>query len=106
MKPEEACQSVIHCALCEDMDHVTGKFVKDCRVSKESNQASDSDFNSNLWDLSLFLTGCTAKMTLAENLQKRLDPTLSRRTLHDLEWWELYMHKDADPEEKQQIKRI
>lgn len=107
VQAKDAAQPIIHCALCEEMDHITGKFIKNCRPSRESRHAQDPDMGQKLWDVSLFLSGITSDMSLEEILQKRIDPKLLRRTARDLQWWEIpgVTTKECDPTESLLITR-
>ncbi len=37
---------------------ISGKYVKNCRVSREGVHARDPQVARQLWDISVFMTGC------------------------------------------------
>ena len=56
--PLQGAQTSIHCAVSEEMEGVTGKFLTDCKITKVSNpQAEDDQVAERLWEVSTKLTG-------------------------------------------------
>ena len=55
--PLEGAQTSIHCAVCEKMEGVTGKFVVDCKVKKPNVEALDDDIVERLWQVSAQMVG-------------------------------------------------
>ena len=107
MSPHDAAQTVIYCAVSEDLEHVTGKYIKACALARESRYAQDPSLSEELWKISLFLTGCKPGMEVTDLLNKRIDPRLIRNTERELDWWEIpgVTKKDADPSEDLKITR-
>ena len=55
--PWEGAQTTIYCAVSEEMEGVTGKYLADCRIKKTSNsQATDDQVAEKLWEVSAKLT--------------------------------------------------
>ena len=54
---EQGAQTSIYCAVSEDMEGVSGKFLADCAIKEPSKGAQDDDAARKLWDLSLKLVG-------------------------------------------------
>ena len=55
--PREGAQTTIHCAVSEEMEGVTGKYLADCKVVKTSiPQAEDDQLAERLWEVSERLT--------------------------------------------------
>ena len=55
--PEQGAQTSIHCAVSEEMDEVSGKYLCDCRIVEPSKGAQDDDAAEKLWDLSIKMVG-------------------------------------------------
>ena len=55
--PEQGAQTSIHCAVSEEMDRVSGKYLCDCRIVEPSKGAQDDDAAEKLWDLSIKMVG-------------------------------------------------
>ena len=53
----QGAQTTIYCAVSEEMDGVTGKFVVDCRIRKPNSQALDDRIAEKLWEVSAKLVG-------------------------------------------------
>ena len=54
---EQGAQTTIHCAVSEEMEGVTGKYLADCTFNEPSIGAQDEDAARTLWDLSMKLVG-------------------------------------------------
>ena len=54
---EQGAQTSIHCAVSEEMDGVSGKYLCDCRIVEPSKGAQDDDAAKKLWDLSIKMVG-------------------------------------------------
>ena len=55
--PREGAQTTIHCAVSEEMEGVTGKYLTDCKVIKPMiPQAEDDQLAERLWEVSESLT--------------------------------------------------
>ena len=55
--PWEGAQTTIYCAVSEEMEGVTGKYLADCRIKKTNNpQATDDQVTEKLWEVSAKLT--------------------------------------------------
>ena len=55
--PVEGAQTTIHCAVSEEMEGVTGKYLDNCKITKlEHPQATDDDLAEKLWEVSAKLT--------------------------------------------------
>ena len=55
--PEQGIQTTIHCAVSEDMDGVSGKYLKDCAIVEPSKGAQDDVAAKKLWEVSMNLVG-------------------------------------------------
>ena len=55
--PEQGAQTSIYCAVSEEMEGVSGKYLVDCAIQDPSKRAQDDDAARKLWDLSLKLVG-------------------------------------------------
>ena len=55
--PEQGAQTTIHCAVAEEMEGVSGKYLADCAIKEPCKGAQDDDAAKKLWDLSLKLVG-------------------------------------------------
>ena len=55
--PEQGAQTTIYCAVSEEMEGVSGKYLADCAIKDPSKRAQDDDAARKLWDLSLKLVG-------------------------------------------------
>ena len=51
---KDHAQTTIYCAVSEEMEGVSGRYLSDCRV--EAIQTTDKD-TERLWEFSLQLTG-------------------------------------------------
>ena len=59
--PWEGAQTTIYCAVSEEMEGVTGKYLADCRIKKTNNpQATDDQVAEKLWEVSTKLTKAKA----------------------------------------------
>ena len=54
---EQGAQTTIHCAVAEEMEGVSGKYLRDCHVVEESKGAQDDAAAKKLWEVSLQLVG-------------------------------------------------
>ena len=55
--PLQGSQTTIYCAVSEEMEGVTGKYLADCRIKKTDNpQATDDQIAERLWEVSAELT--------------------------------------------------
>ena len=60
--PLEGAQTTIYCAVSEEMEGVTGKYLADCQIKKTNNpQATDDQVAEKLWEVSAKLTKFNAK---------------------------------------------
>ena len=55
--PEQGAQTSIYCAVSEEMEGVSGKYLADCAIKEPSKGAQDDDAAVKLWELSLKLVG-------------------------------------------------
>ncbi|KAL9951012.1 hypothetical protein ACROYT_G043598, partial [Oculina patagonica] len=55
--PEQGAQTSIYCAVSEEMEGVSGKYLADCAIQDPSKLAQDDDAARKLWDVSLKLVG-------------------------------------------------
>ena len=55
--PEQGAQTTVHCAVLEEMEGVSGKFLRDCHIVEESKGAQDDDAAKKLWEMSLKMVG-------------------------------------------------
>ena len=54
---EQGAQTTIYCAVSEEMEGVTGKYLADCKIKKTDNsQATDDQIAERLWEVSMELT--------------------------------------------------
>ena len=58
--PFEGCQTVLHCAIAEELAGVTGQFYANCAFEPWSKVSLDDDAASRLWNISAQLTGAVA----------------------------------------------
>ena len=57
--PLQGAQTTIYCAVSEEMEGVTGKYLADCKIKKTNNsQATDDKVAERLWEVSAKLTQC------------------------------------------------
>ena len=54
---EQGSQTTIYCAVAEEMEGVSGKYLADCAIKEPCKGAQDDDAAKKLWDLSLKLVG-------------------------------------------------
>ena len=54
---EQGAQTTIYCAVSEEMEGVSGKYLADCAFKEPCKGAQDDDAAKKLWDLSLKLVG-------------------------------------------------
>ena len=54
---EQGAQTTIYCAVSEEMEGVSGKYLADCALKEPCMGAKDDDAARKLWDLSLKLVG-------------------------------------------------
>ena len=55
--PEQGAQTTIYCAVTEEMEGVSGKYLADCAIKEPSKGAQNDDAVRKVWDLSLKLVG-------------------------------------------------
>ena len=55
--PLQGAQTVIHCAVSEEMEGISGKYLKDCQTVEPSKGAQDDDAAKKLWEVSVNLVG-------------------------------------------------
>ena len=55
--PLQGAQTTIHCAVSEEMEGVSGKYLKDCHIVEPSKGAQDDDAAKKLWEVSAKLVG-------------------------------------------------
>ena len=59
--PQQGAQTSIYCAVSEEMEGVTGKYLADCKIMKTKNpQATDDQLAEKLWEVSAKLTQANA----------------------------------------------
>lgn len=51
--PHEGCQTVVYCAIAEELDDVSGKFYGDCKPEPWSELSLDERVATKLWDISV-----------------------------------------------------
>ena len=55
--PWQGAQTTIYCAVSEEMEGVTGKYLSDCKITQPKNpQAADDQLAERLWEVSIELT--------------------------------------------------
>lgn len=54
--PYEGCQTVLHCAIAEELEGVSGNFYGDCKEEQWSSVSLDDDKAKKLWEVSERLT--------------------------------------------------
>jgi len=54
---EQGAQTTIYCAVAEEMEGVSGKYLADCAIKEPCKGAQDDDAAKKLWDLSVKLVG-------------------------------------------------
>ena len=54
---KQGAQTSIHCAVSEQMEGVSGKYLRDCAIVEPSKGAQDDEAAKKLWDLSMKLVG-------------------------------------------------
>lgn len=52
---EQGAQTTIHCAVSEEMEGVSGKYLRDCHIVEPSKSAQDDEAATKLWEVSLKL---------------------------------------------------
>ena len=55
--PEQGAQTSIHCAVSEEMEGVSGKYLKDCHIVEPSKRSLNGDTAKKLWEVSMKLVG-------------------------------------------------
>ena len=53
----QGAQTTIYCAVSEEMEGVSGKFVVDCKIKKPNPEALDDEKCERLWKVSPELVG-------------------------------------------------
>lgn len=51
--PKQGAQTTIYCAVDEEVKNETGLYYENCKRSKPSRDARDSELAKKLWDLSV-----------------------------------------------------
>jgi len=54
---EQGAQTTVHCTVSEEMEGVSGKYLRDCHIVEESKEAQDDDAAKRLWEMSMKLVG-------------------------------------------------
>ena len=54
---EQGAQTAIHCAVSEEMEGVSGKYLRDCAIVEPSKGAQDDAAAKKLWEVSMKLVG-------------------------------------------------
>ena len=55
--PLQGAQTTIYCAVSEEMEGVTGKYLSDCVIKEPNNpQTTDDKVADRLWEVSIQLT--------------------------------------------------
>ena len=54
---EQGAQTSIYCAVSEEMEGVSGKYLRDCHIVEESKGAQDDDVAKKLWEISVKMVG-------------------------------------------------
>ena len=50
--PEVAAQTVIHAAISQDLNGISGKYFERCQIEKENEKVSDTAETAHLWNIS------------------------------------------------------
>ncbi|XP_067130536.1 retinol dehydrogenase 14-like [Centruroides vittatus] len=50
--PKQGCQTVLHCAMSEDLDKESGKYYRNCSVESYNDVANDQGLAKKLWEVS------------------------------------------------------
>lgn len=54
----EGSQTTIHCAVCEEVNEISGQFFVDCKVKRfDVAQAKDEELADRLWRVSAQMVG-------------------------------------------------
>ncbi|KAL3856892.1 hypothetical protein ACJMK2_011600 [Sinanodonta woodiana] len=53
--PEDGCQTIVYCAVANEIKAQTGKYLENCQLIKVKKAALDKDMAQKLWELSLHL---------------------------------------------------
>ena len=60
--PEEGAQTSIYCAVSEEMEGVSGKYLADCKIVKpRTKEATDDEIAERLWQVSVQMVGLESK---------------------------------------------
>ena len=60
--PWQGAQTTIYCAVSEELDGVSGKYLADCQVQRPQNPAAiDDNMAERLWQLSCKMVGLEDK---------------------------------------------
>lgn len=58
----QGAQTSIYCAVSEEMEGVSGQYLKDCKITKPSNPlATDDAIAERLWEVSSEMVGLDKK---------------------------------------------
>jgi len=55
--PVQGAQTSIHCAVSEEMEGVSGKYLRDCHIVEPSKGAQDDAAAKKLWEVSMKMVG-------------------------------------------------
>jgi hypothetical protein len=55
--PQQGAETIIYCAVAEELQSVSGKFYFDCAERKLAEHAMDDGVAKKLWEVSEKLTG-------------------------------------------------
>jgi NAD(P)-dependent dehydrogenase (short-subunit alcohol dehydrogenase family) len=80
MSPRAGAQTTVYCAVAEELSSVSGKYFRRCRMSRESVRACDVQMASQLWHVSMLLTGCT---TTGRDVQLSRNEDITNTTFAD-----------------------
>ncbi|KAL3856956.1 hypothetical protein ACJMK2_011662 [Sinanodonta woodiana] len=53
--PEDGCQTIVYCAVANEIRAQAGKFLENCQLMKIKKIARDKDVANKLWEVSLHL---------------------------------------------------
>ena len=53
----EGAQTTIHCAVSEEMEGVSGQYLKECCIQTIRRPGNDDDMAARLWEISLQMAG-------------------------------------------------
>ena len=60
--PQQGAQTSIYCAVSEEMEGVSGKYLADCKIVKpRTKEATDDEIAERLWQVSAQMVGLESK---------------------------------------------